>query len=352
MNKINNSVQGSKRIGILGATGMIGQSLAEILQQKKLPVLKGSRRLENGPGTKKVNIDEPHSLKKFVDRCDIIINCTGPSLLTNQKILPVVVEAGKDYIDAFGWINSRDSLKQKESRIILNAGSVPGMLSVLIRGMYKEETQEMKVWSGGREGGSIGSVGDIILSSINGYGDSNCYIEDSEMVKNRGLYLELFDGAEELPDKVSTQLILTSEIRSIAEYLGVHNIRNYTIWAEERMKRIMMFGCVEASRLKKEEELNKLFSTVVREINQLNKSKQPWFTIVIKSIEEYETNVLRLDTKDSSKLTAAMLAHMVDTLIRHEVAGGVYWPFELADSDEVLHLIRNLGISVDIHGEL
>lgn len=352
MNKISDFAQGSKRIGILGATGIIGQSLAEILQQKKLTVLKGSRGLENGPDTKKVNIDEPRSLKEFIDRCDIIINCTGPSLLTNQKILPAVVNAGKDYIDAFGWTNSKDSLKQEASRIILNAGSVPGMLSVLIRSMYKAETQEMKVWSGGREGGSIGSVGDIILSSINGYGESNCYIEDSETVKNKNLYLELFDGAEELPDKISTQLILTSEIRSVVKYLGVQNIRNYTIWAEERMKRIIMFGCVEASRLKKEEDLNKLFSTVLREINQLNKSKQPWFTIVIKSIEEYETTVLRLDTNDSSKLTAAMLAYMADTLIHHEVAGGVYWPFELADSGEVLHLIQNLGISVDIHGEL
>lgn len=352
MNKINDFVQGSKRIGILGATGMIGQSLAEILQQKKLPVLKGSRRLENGPDTKRVNIDEPRSLMEFVDRCDIIINCTGPSLLTTPQILPLVVDAGKDYIDAFGWINHKGSLKQEKSRIILNAGTVPGMLSVLICSMYKAETQEMKVWSGGREGGSIGSVGDIILSSMNSYGDSNCYIEDSETIKNKNLYLELFDGAEELPDKVSTQLILTSEIRSVAKYLGVHNIRNYTIWAEERMKRIMMFGCMEASQLKKEEDLNKLFSTVLREINQLNKSKQTWFTIVIKSIGEYETTVLRLNTNDSSKLTAAMLAHMADILVHHEVAGGVYWPFELADSNEVLHLIRNLGMSLDIHGEL
>lgn len=352
MNKISGSVQGSKRIGILGATGIIGQSLAEILQQKKLPVLKGSRGVENGPDTRKVDIDAPYSLKKFVDACDIIVNCTGPSLLTNQKILPAVVDAGKDYIDAFGWINNKDSLGQGESRIILNAGSVPGMLGLLICSMYKAETQAMKVWSGGREGGSIGSVGDIILSSINGYGDSNCYIKDSQTVKNKDPDMELFDGAGELQDKVSTQLILTKEIRSVAKHLGVQRLRNYTIWADERMKRIMMFGCMEALRLKKEEELNKLFSTVLGEINQLNESKQPWFTIVIESIEKYETNVLKIDTNDSSKLTAAMLAHMADILIHREVAGGVYWPFELADPDEVLKLIRNLGISVDIHGEL
>jgi len=352
MNKISDSVHGSKRIGILGATGIIGQSLAEILQQKKLPVLKGCRGLENGFDTKKVNIENPHSLKGFVDACDIIINCTGPSLLTNQKILPTVVDAGKDYIDAFGWINNEDSLKQGESRIVLNAGSVPGMLSVLICSMYKEETQEMKVWSGGREGGSIGSVGDIILSSINGYVDSNCYIEDAEMVKNKDSDMEIFDGAEERQDKVSTQLILTNEIRRVSEYLGIQKIRNYTIWADERIKRIMMFGCMETPRLKKEEELNKLFSAMLGEIKKLNESKQPWFTIVIESIEEYETNVLKLGTNDSSKLTAAMLAHMADVLIHQDVASGVYWPFELVDSDEVLNLIQNLGISVDIHGEL
>lgn len=342
----------NKRIGILGATGIIGKSLAEMLQQKKIPIWKGSRGLENGTDTKTVNIDDQHSLKEFVDACDIIINCTGPSLLTNQQILPTVLETGKDYIDAFGWIHNKNSLKQGASRVILNAGSVPGLLSVLICSMHNAKTQEMKVWSGGREGGSIGSVGDIILSSMNGYGDSNCYIEDFKTVKNKDLEVELFDGANELQDKVSTQLFLTNEIRSVAKHLGVQKLRNYTIWADERMKRIMMFGCMEALRLKKKEELNELFSTVLGEINQLNELKQAWFTIVIESMEEYETKVLKLNTNDSSKLTAAMLAHMADILIHQEVAAGVYWPFELADSDEVLDILQGMGISVDIYGEL
>lgn len=342
----------SKKIGILGAAGMIGQSLDRILQQKRIAVLKGSRSFENGPDTRRVTTDDLDSLKRFVDACDIIINCAGPSLITTHEILPVVMKEGKDYVDAFGWRKEQQNLDLGKSRIILNAGSVPGILGILICNMYQAETQEMKVWSGGREGGSIGSVGDIILSSINGYANSNCYMEDFRVVKSQERKMESFAWVKEQEEQISTQLILTDEIEKVAKHLGIRKIQNYTIWADDRMKRTMMYGCMEALRLTDGEERTGLFSAVQSRIEQLNKGKQPWFTIVIEAVEADGKNVLKLYTKESSKLTAAMLAYMAEILIRQEIAGGVYWPFELADAGDVLRLIQNIGICVDISGEL
>lgn len=352
MNETCDSVYQAKKVGILGATGTIGRLLEEILRERNLPILKGSRGLENGPDTKKVDINDFNSLKEFVDECDIIINCTGPSLITSKKILPMVIKAGKDYIDAFGWISDGMYLKQGNSRIVLNAGSVPGILSILICSMYKSETQEIKVWSGGREAGSIGSVGDIILSSINDYGESSCYIEKSETVKDTNTNVELFNDAERLPDNISAQLVLTNEMKAVAKYLDIRNLRNYTIWADEGMKRIMMFGCMEALQLKEETELEKLFTTVAEKINNLNKSRQSWFVIVIEFVEKFGKIVLKLETSDSAKLTATMLAHITDILIHRKILKGIYWPFEIVDPDEVLKFICDMGISVDIHGEL
>lgn len=352
-NIVGETVYGSKLVGILGATGTIGKSLITILEENSVPILKGSRRFVNGSDTKSVNINDKQTLKTFVDACDIIINCTGPSLLTSQKILPAVIEAGKDYIDAFGWINNTNSLKPGVSRIILNAGSVPGMLGVLIKSMYKSGIQRMKVWSGGREDGSVGSVGDIILSSLKGYGDLNSFIENNRIVKGNMPDIDLYDEVNVLHHETSSQLILTSEILNVAKYLGIKNIENYIIWADECMKRLIMYGCMEASQLKDAEELNRLFSELVYKINYSNKTmQQPWFMIVIEAIGKYETQILKLSINDSSKVTALLLANMVDILFNQELNSGIYWPFELADSDRIIKSMERLGISMDVYGEL
>lgn len=145
MDKKDNSIHKVKTVGILGATGIIGELLTELLRQRNFSVLRGSRSLKNGYGTQSVNIDDAVSVKKFVDQCNIVINCTGPSLLTSKKILPVIIEAEKDYIDAFGWTRDAKYLNQRKSRIILNSGSVPGILGVLIKNMWNEKSQKVKV---------------------------------------------------------------------------------------------------------------------------------------------------------------------------------------------------------------
>lgn len=251
MDKKDNSIHKVKTVGILGATGIIGELLTELLRQRNFSVLRGSRSLKNGYGTQSVNIDDAVSVKKFVDQCNIVINCTGPSLLTSKKILPVIIEAEKDYIDAFGWTRDAKYLNQRKSRIILNSGSVPGILGVLIKNMWNEKSQKVKVWSGGREMGSIGSIGDIILSSVNGYGKSNYYMEQAKVVKSIKPSIEIFDNADIFSDDISTQLVLTDEMEAVSQYLGIRDLWNYTIWADKHMKQIMMTGCMEAVKLKR-----------------------------------------------------------------------------------------------------
>lgn len=352
MDKKDNSIHKVKTVGILGATGIIGELLTELLRQRNFSVLRGSRSLKNGYGTQSVNIDDAVSVKKFVDQCNIVINCTGPSLLTSKKILPVIIEAEKDYIDAFGWTRDAKYLNQRKSRIILNSGSVPGILGVLIKNMWNEKSQKVKVWSGGREMGSIGSIGDIILSSVNGYGKSNYYMEQAKVVKSIKPSIELFDNADIFPDDISTQLVLTDEMEAVSQYLGIRDLWNYTIWADKHMKQIMMTGCMEAVKLKKEEELKELFATMLEKMRKLNGTKQTWFTIVIEVVGGNGKNILRLDTDNSFKLTASMIAHMVDILLYQKIPRRTYWPFELADPNEVLKFIQKIGTSIDIYGEL
>lgn len=47
-----------------------------------------------------------------------------------------------------------------------------------------------------------------------------------------------------------------------------------------------------------------------------------------------------------------MIAHMVDILLYQKIPRRTYWPFELADPNEVLKFIQKIGTSIDIYGEL
>lgn len=84
--------------------------------------------------------------------------------------------------------------------------------------------------------GSIGSIGDIILSSVNGYGKSNYYMEQAKVVKSIKPSIELFDNADIFSDDISTQLVLTDEMEAVSQYLGIRDLWNYTIWADKHMK--------------------------------------------------------------------------------------------------------------------
>lgn len=65
MDKKDNSIHKVKTVGILGATGIIGELLTELLRQRNFSVLRGSRSLKNGYGTQSVNIDDAVSVKNL-----------------------------------------------------------------------------------------------------------------------------------------------------------------------------------------------------------------------------------------------------------------------------------------------
>ena len=177
-------MQADKKIGILGANGTIGLLLQKLLLKENInaEVILGGRNLEIRKNQKKVDIFDSKSLKEFVEQVDLLINCTGPTFLMTERILKVVVPLGKDYIDAFGWIkyHIREDIS---SRIVLNNGCIPGALGSLVKYMISEDIEDIRVWTGGREIGGKGALGDILLSSINEYGKSGYFIKNFKIVK-------------------------------------------------------------------------------------------------------------------------------------------------------------------------
>ncbi len=98
-------------VGLLGVTGFTGSLIAKELMQQGIDFLPAGRNRElfeqlfggQLPQMFYVNLDEPYTLKDFLSRVDVVVNCIGPFNLFGHKVLDAVFEMGnKIYADITG----------------------------------------------------------------------------------------------------------------------------------------------------------------------------------------------------------------------------------------------------------
>ena len=220
------AIKRDRIIGVLGGKGFVGRQVIELLTADNIPVLCGSRHVNKDNGSERyVDLADEASVIGFVRECDVVVNCSGPSFLTSKKVLQVVIDQKKDFIDAFGWIKDSQETDHGSSHVVLNAGSVPGLLGILIKEMVSDQTEEIDVFSGGYEKGSIASIGDILISSINGYAHSNYYCTCGRLVHDN----KMVESDIYITEEAYIQEVATEETRRISEDFNIPVLRNYNI---------------------------------------------------------------------------------------------------------------------------
>lgn len=147
-------------IGVLGASGAIGQQVCRLLLEWQcVPLRIGSRHCPptdiQGSSAdvehRQVDIDDPDSLAQFMDGCALVLNCAGPS----RRLTPVVLKAaqatGVAYIDAGGAACAALPLRpDRHSLVLLDAGAIPGLSGLLpcwLAQSFSHVTQ-LRVWHG------------------------------------------------------------------------------------------------------------------------------------------------------------------------------------------------------------
>ena len=357
-------------VGVLGGKGQIGRQVIRLLAGQGLKIICGTRSVQKEDEAY-VDINDKKSLTEFIKDCDVVVNCTGPSFITSKKIMPEVLTMGKHYVDAFGW-SGKETKECEKSAAVLNAGSVPGLIGILIKALANESTREIQVYSGGYEKGSAAALGDIILSSINGYSKSSSYCEKGKYVRD----IERKEVKVETPKgSLKAQEIATDEIRKVSEKLNVPVIRNYNIWSDDKLTGIIMKGSVKAMECRLEEEYMELFGSLSKEIaedqneSHLNKSleknpkekeskekesleKEPWYLIRVVNSDEMLSETIEISTNNSSTLTAAVAAKSALLLSKGKIKPGVYWPFEVIEPSEMLDYLEELSFEVNRYGEV
>lgn len=342
-------------VGILGATGMIGQKVVELMKQvfsEEIEIIKASSSLNNKEYMK-IDINNACDLIRFVEQCDVVINCVGTSLLNSKKLINVIVKLEKDYIDPFGWGVEANIKSKVNSRIVLNSGNNPGLLGILVDYMCTPDTKDISIFGGGNETPSVGAIADIILSSIRGYGKIDAYIKDykESISNNKGVTLwddKNICSSKMLPYKY---LYLSDEILKISRRNNIENVKQFRIITNIEEKNLMARACIECIKIPQRIEDKKYLNGLLESFKRFSGDTPLWYFIKIKcgTVDSVETLVLRID--DSLLLTCTTILNMLYVLLNKRVDSGIYWPFEIYDKNNLFNTLNLVNAKISIEEE-
>lgn len=344
-----------KTIGVLGATGTVGKLLCNMLHKMHFEVIMGGRRLTNSMTERCVDIYDEASLKAFMSEVDVVVNCAGPTFLMGDYILKQALKLKKDYVDAFGWTNKKIEKNEIASCIVLNNGCLPGLAGVLMKYMLTTDTKAIHIWTGGREQGGYAALGDILLSSISGFGKPDCMIKDYQVIKARRDIAEegdTFAQIPNMPEKVNIQKFLSDETVKFSRIYNVPNMIEYKVYPDVTVKNHLLEGCFKCMRAESPAKYKEIFKTLLPKVITINEGKASWFSMNIEAVDQENSRLLYLTAKDSSIITATMLAHTTSVLATQKLIPGIYWPFEILDAQKVLERLKNERIQITLMDEV
>lgn len=141
------------KVVVLGGCGKVGRvavkTLAGLDEFEKIIIadinLKSARKLakEINPDrvtSIKVDADNIKSINRAIKDADIVLNCTGPFYLYEEKILNAVINSGKNYVDVCDDVdvtlkifNLDKKAKKKGITALIGMGSSPGVTNLLAK---------------------------------------------------------------------------------------------------------------------------------------------------------------------------------------------------------------------------
>ncbi len=132
-------------IGIIGGYGKVGLQTTRLLKEwEKFPLRIGGRNAEEAqirfadefPQAEwvRVDVEDDKSLETFLNGCELVINCAGPSHRTSARVAQMCISKGCHCIDVGMGKNLKISDgSPHDTAIIYDAGATPGLSGLLPR---------------------------------------------------------------------------------------------------------------------------------------------------------------------------------------------------------------------------
>lgn len=362
-------------IGITGGYGKVGCQLArELVGMTPYPVLIGGRdadraraladELGSRVSWQRTDVDDREMLDVFCSRCDLVINCAGPSRNIRDKVALSALRGNAHYIDAAGEEPLRDLLAGRSSAIredglsfILSAGTYPGLSGVFpshLAQTYFDAVHSAELFFHfGDSRLSLNAAQDIV-AYVSGF---NCGVKTGR--SGASLYYEegrVVSGASqprfvELPEPVGPSYAhptFIGEMQRLAERHGMKNLRAYLVYGEAMLRALIAVK----SETFVDEERERLAAERLVAAGEENVTPYAMYHVVMKGIRRGESGVIRgtlLHEGDHMRFVGKIMAAAARMILEGETAPGVSFMAGGVNASRMMALLDK-DISVTVSG--
>ena len=329
------------QIGIIGARGVVGQTVAQYLAQR-YRVLKGGRTIPRIEETwQQVDIYQVDSLIAFCNRCEVVINSAGPTYQMEDRIAKVAAICGTKYVDVFGGGKLERLLTPIKGQNIIGAGCVPGLSGILLRYLAEQMAPEdsLKIFHGGEECGGLAACKDILLSLVEKYGIPDKILKDYQLcdAKSKGFIYEHMNGFQA---PVCLSAFFTEEDWKVKECFELANLEDYQVYANTESKDLIAKGCVQFTFAANDDTRNGICRDIMTKQQELLQGKSSWFGMRATAQGELGAREIIVATKDSSVITGLVAGLCAEFLLEEGEWIGTKWAFECLDAQRVFYVLE------------
>lgn len=246
-------------IGVLGGYGAVGSAVVRRLHESTAALLlvagrdlgraeKLVRSLDaNGALAEPVAVDlaDPAALDRLAARCDLLVNCAGPSYRVLDTVARAALRNGADYVDAAGddptflRLTTDGGARewQAAGRVaLLSAGALPGLSGLLPRHLATTvgRASRLDAYLGGVAPLSPAAAGDVLLSRGPEHGTPGAGWRDG-VVRERSLEPRRRLSLAAFPRPVDAFPFLATEAVRLARALQIGEVNWYTAFGGGRL---------------------------------------------------------------------------------------------------------------------
>lgn len=337
------------QIGIIGARGVVGQTVAQYLEQR-YRVLKGGRTIPKAAETwQQVDIYQADSLKAFCDRCEVIVNAAGPTYQIEDRIAKMAALCGAKYVDVFGGGKLERLLTPTKGKNIIGAGCVPGLSGILLRYLaeHMDPKDHLRIFHGGEECGGLAACKDILLSSVEKYGTPDKILKDYQLcdVKSNGSIFEYMDGFQA---PVSSSAFFTEEDWKVKACYALANLEDYQVYANTDSRELIAKGCMQFTFASNDNTRDDICREIVAKQQELLRGKSSWFAMRTTAQGDTGTRGVIVAAEDSSVITGLVAGLCAESLLEEGDWNGTKWAFQCLEPQRVFDVLEKYRVELKL----
>jgi Saccharopine dehydrogenase NADP binding domain len=325
-----------KHVLLFGSTGAVGRGCLNVLTRRgEISLVIAGRDQARLRGVAsavqadveivRLDVTDVAAVTAAIARCDVVINCAGPSQRLSAKVADAAIAAGVPYIDPGGDYALLDRLAAATpaAAVVLQAGVQPGLSGLLLRVLAQHQADEIDgitAWCGGLQELTQASVLEYLASLNDTRSHPGVALRGG--VIGRVSYNECQQApAHYFPNSVTVHPHLDAETVAVARQLGVGNVEWMNVFDGLHTTRAMRLLAVDDERPR---DLGSVLAAAKLDLF----GRRPYFAIVARARGSVGSTTVAFTCPDSYRATGALAAFAAEHIADMRAGVQPFWSID------------------------